>query len=111
MFIIVPLLLVAIFGGIFWWSAQKRKQQASWPSTLGVITDSRMERINVGGGGSEDKSVIGYRYQVGGTSYASYRVKAGFLPGGQTLLNRYPVGKQVEVFYNPQNPNDAALER
>lgn len=111
MFIIVPLMLVVVFGGIFWWSAQKRKQQASWPSTLGVITESRMERVSVGSGGSEDKPVIGYQYQVGGITFASYRVKAGFLPGGQTLLNRYPVGRQVEVFFNPQNPKDAVLER
>jgi hypothetical protein len=58
---------------------------------------------------------VKYSYQVGGQSYENDRLYAGPAVRGDAkpvmnkFLEQYPVGRQVEVFYNPQNPAESAL--
>lgn len=57
-----------------------------------------------------------YKYTVSGQQYQS-----GALGFGQMVLSdydaaaqkaaQYPVGSMVQVYYNPENPADAVLER
>ncbi len=58
---------------------------------------------------------ITYRYEVKGRTYEASAVRptgemAGDAAQAQRLVRRYPVGIGVPVFYDPQNPNRAALE-
>lgn len=118
---LVPTL--GIFGGLGWFM-KKRSQQAStmladaqsWASTTGEITKSR---VQVSGG---EYTTIGhrieYQYQVDGTQYSASQVHAGdkFYESYTSdehydLVDKYPVGAQVTVFYNPADPSQAALER
>lgn len=63
--------------------------------------------------------VITYAYQVGNRDYQSARLKYDWHGNwavqsegqAQSVLNAYPVGKQVTVFYDPTNPAQAVLER
>jgi hypothetical protein len=51
---------------------------------------------------------------VSGQAYQSSKLAPGPDVGGSgagKVVARYPAGAQVMVFYNPQNPSDAVLER
>ena len=64
--------------------------------------------------GSTGYPVVQYSYQVGGQAYQSYKLAPGPEVGGTgagKVVARYPAGAQVMVFYNPQNPSEAVLER
>jgi hypothetical protein len=58
--------------------------------------------------------LVEYEYQVNDQSFRSDRIMIG---GGKSevelegVLNRYPLGAQVIVYYNPADPQQAVLER
>jgi hypothetical protein len=90
-----------------------------WPSTPGVIISSYVD--NRGGGGPDDGSayspVVVYQYEVNGKAYRNDRVffgskgvRTGFAVASQRIVMRYPVGKQVNVRYDPLFPRSSILE-
>jgi hypothetical protein len=91
---------------------------ASWAQTAGTVLSTTMKIGRVGHGRCEVPVVI-YAYQVDGLPYQSFRVRAaddtGRIPIVDTdpsgTLERYPVGSNVTVFYDPDDPANAALER
>jgi len=110
-------------GGVIWYirkQSQKSKSlhQASqgWRSTQGLVLKSRVE---VSGG--EYTSVtpyVLYEYEVGGQTYQNTQIRAGDrfmrVAGSREayeIVERYPVSAVVPVYYDPANPNEAALER
>ena len=87
-----------------------------WPTAPGVVTASRLDVVH---DASEQQSSytahIGYRYRVGAAVYNAARV--GLLDHASSshrMMNairaRYPVGAQVTVYYDPENPRAALLE-
>ena len=69
---------------------------------------------NHGGGGSYHAKVF-YAYQVKGTAYSGDRVAYGDYGASnpshaQDIVNRYPVGKRVPVYYMPDEPKECVLE-
>lgn len=92
------------------------KQFASrkYPFTTGQITHSQMTRRR----GSKGRVIYGvdifYRYAVKDHPYYGkrFRYNAQFSSGwtwAQQTVAEHPVGSQTQVFYNPQNPQDALL--
>lgn len=87
--------------------AEKQK----WPVVMGVITKSRV----VGHGPYYPE--ISFTYQVGRKSYECVRSFPNLKSGSkldkykkaQTIVEEFPPGKQVNVWYNPSNPHDAYL--
>ncbi len=108
--ILVPIMLGAIFYFAWRWSKKKRQEAAAWPSVRGAIFASHISQRK-GQNYSEEEAFIAYDYVVNGRSFRANRVKFGFLPSNISLLNRYPVGAPVDVFYNPAKPSEAVLER
>jgi hypothetical protein len=117
---LIPLIII---GGIAWYIYKQRQKaslvkQASrtWPSTTGKIVKSRVELS----GGRDMASVehrIMYEYQVGGRQFQCDQVHPGdkffeVMSREETydLVDRYPVEREVTVYYNPDNPAEAALE-
>jgi hypothetical protein len=90
----------------------KIQEAEHWPSTQGVVLTSE---VRDAGGDSGWYANVVYRYEVGGCVYENSRIAVAVEPGSQSfqahqqLAARYPVGAQVMVYYNPQNPADAAL--
>jgi hypothetical protein len=110
----VLLILNAIFGGIIFFTQRKMAQVNQWPSTLGVVDASYLERRSSSEGGSTNYPVVQYSYQIKGQRYQSTKLAPGMEVGGTgagKVVERYPAGAQVMVFYNPQNPSEAVLER
>ncbi len=110
----VLFILNAIFLTIIFFMRRKMAVVSQWPSTMGAVMTSRIEPRHSSEGGWVDYPVVQYSYQVGGQPYQSMKLAPGPEVGGSgagKIVARYPTGAQVMVFYNPQNPSDAVLER
>lgn len=104
------------------WEVRKAMR---WRRTEGRITHSaitarrvRTAQTHAGTQGRGDREVrnfadIRYEYSVNGQRFKGQRVSIGEDPGNFRVaetLARYPVGKQVVVHYDPENPAEAVLE-
>ena len=96
------------------------KKSVDWPSVSGTVIKSEKEKhTTTEGTGSSKRTVtyysaiIDYTYQVDGKTHTSNRIAFGGRDRHQTteLLNRYPQGKSVDVFYDPDHPEEAVLEK
>jgi hypothetical protein len=104
----------AIFLGIIFFTRRKVAQASNWPSTLGTVLSSRVVRRSSSDGGTTPYPVVDYSYQVSGQAYRGNRVMPGPEMGGTgagKVVDRYPEGAQVMVYFNPNNPSEALLER
>jgi hypothetical protein len=112
---IVLLVLNAIFLGIIFSTRRKMAAVSQWPSTLGTVLMSTLERRRSSdNNGYTNYPVVQYSYQVGGQMYQGMKLAPGPEVGGSgagSVVARYPAGAQVMVFYNPQDPSEAVLER
>lgn len=105
--------LNAVFLGIIYFIRRKVSQVSAWPSTQGVISSSSVE-ARASEDGYTDYPVVRYSYQVGGQAHKSSRIAPGMEVGGSgahKVAARYAMGAPVTVYYNPQNPADAVLEK
>jgi hypothetical protein len=115
---IVPFVLI---GWYIWKQYKKRdavvaSARSTWQSTTGRVVKSRVE---VSGGETTTVSPkVVYAYDVNGRAYQSDQLRAGdaimrVTSGNDAYatVDRYPEGAIVTVFYNPLNPQEAALER
>ena len=106
-------LVFIVVGAAFLWHLLQEWRRArasrSWPSVSGIIREARI---------SEDTDsavpVVIYTYTVAGTRYEGERIHFGGVGGwtvgwAESWLRRYPVGKRVPVFYNPDDPSEAVL--
>jgi hypothetical protein len=101
------------------WEGNRSKE---WPHAVGVIHSTKIierARSSKFGDGSWHIPIIVYYYQVGAIDYtnsrvvfASYRPNFGYgnQAEAEAIVNRYPAGKQVTVYYEPSNPGDSVLE-
>jgi hypothetical protein len=87
----------------------------SWPATEGTVVSSELAET----GFSTDEGWyphVLYRYSVDGKDYVSDDVEVIGVANGSTdyyarrVIERYPVGAQVEVHYAPDSPAVALLE-
>ncbi len=120
--------LFLIFAGIGVWlilryqkNKEKARQSLNWPRTSGRVIEARIAEHE-----SEDEDghvtstyspVVRYEYQVNGVAYTGNQLSVGSSVIAisdrkkvQQTINQYPPGKLVMVYYNPQNPAEAALE-
>jgi hypothetical protein len=108
-FVILNVIFLAIIV------ATRRKMNAvqGWSSAMGTVLASYLERRS-SSDGSTNYPVVQYSYQVGGQMYQGAKIAPGMEVGGTgagKVVNRYPQGAQVMVFYDPNNPTDAVLEK
>ena len=110
----VLVILNAVFLGVIFFTRRKMATVSKWPSTMGTIQSSYIDWRSSSDSGTTAYPVIQYSYQVGGQAYQSNKLAPGPEIGGtgaNKVVARYPAGAQVMVFYNPQNPAEAVLER
>ncbi len=108
-------LLVLTFYGIYanfdserWLFFDSNKYQ----KTNGQITSSSIGMNGTRGGW---KFYIQYEYYIKDVRLVSERVHFGYQATdyrsyAQGYVDKYPVGKNVVVYYNPDNPKEAVLE-
>lgn len=100
---------------------QKADASQSWPSTSGQITEAHVSHhtsTDTDGDMSDHYTPkVKYTYQAIGQEYEGDKLGFGFQQSynsqtkAQAALERFPVGGQVTVFYSPNNPAEAVLER
>lgn len=111
--VFVLLILNVVFLAILFFMRRRMAAVRQWPSTMGTVNTSYLERRSSSEGGSTNYPVVQYSYQVGGQAYQGMKIAPGPEVGGTgagKVVARYPAGAQVMVFYNPQQPSDAVLE-
>lgn len=119
---------VTIFSGIgifmlvkHFRDKKKLEESQAWSATSGTVTQSYIREAE-----SRDSDgyttisyypEVRYSYQVMGVEYTGDQVAFGGSVGdsnrskaGETLM-QYPVGKDMLVYFDPQNPHAAVLER
>lgn len=104
----------AILIGVILKAHFDARKAASWPSTRGIVLLSHLEARRSSKGHFVNYPVVMYQYHVDGSSFESQKVSPGMAWGGTgavKVVERYPMGSQVTVFYNPAQPSEALLER
>jgi hypothetical protein len=110
---LVFVILNVIFLVILFFMRRKMAAVRQWPSTMGTVNASYLERRSSSEGGYTNYPVVHYSYQVSGQAHQGTKIAPGMEVGGTgagKVVARYPAGAQVMVFYNPQNPSEAVLE-
>jgi len=111
---VVLVILNVVFLAILFFMRRRMATVSQWPATLGTVHTSHLEQRHSSDSGYTNYPVVGYSYQVSGQAYQSTKLAPGPEVGGTgagKVVARYPAGAQVMVFYNPQNPSEAVLER
>lgn len=118
----LPFLFIALIFIVLWLRSRAKVSAArQWPSVSGKVlfgtVEQRRSRSGQSGMSTSYYPSVVYEYMVNGQRYQNNRVTLGSEVGrgSYTAVERkvasYPVGSQVEVYYNPDNPLDAALEK
>jgi hypothetical protein len=105
-------LFAAVFGGFGAFKYVVGSASASWPSTDGRITSSR---LNQTGSGTKAKfrPSVSYSYTVQGSGYTGNQIRAvssySSRSRAEAELARYRVGSTVPVYYDPAKPASSLL--
>src|SRR5262249_20224359 len=93
----------------------------TWPTAEGKVISSnvRTSKRQLPRSGIDEtvyQADVHYEYAVAGRRYSSSRVSfSGYGPGDRShadnIVNRYPAGSPVTVFYSPDAPETSVLER
>jgi hypothetical protein len=105
------------------WGAYEIKgsrESGSWPTAQGTIRSSSVSKRTTRDSNHRTRTTcypkVGFQYQVDGRNYTSSRIAFGTGDTGgsakwaRKIVNKYPVGKTVMVYYNPQDPQYGVLE-
>jgi hypothetical protein len=85
-----------------------------WPYTRGIIILSRVESSSSSEGRRSYSPVIQYAYKVSGMQRIGKNLR--FIQDGvgrrwsEAKVSKYPVGREVKVFYKSDNPAISVLE-
>lgn len=88
---------------------------SDWPKSEGTIIQSELDQ---NGSGLFYHINISFEYRVGKQVYKGNRINYGIAANAfiferfaRIVVERYPIGKTVEVYYNPSDPADEIVER
>ena len=93
------------------------EESKTWPTVNGKIIRSEIEQHDSTTGEGPDKknpapeyAKIAYQYNVDGQRYESTKISFTSSSGNaQQIISRYPKGKSVRVYYNPEKTSQAVL--
>jgi len=111
---LTALLIDGILLGIIYATRHGVTKAAEWSSTMGTVISSTIVWRRRSEGGSVAYPSVQYNYKVMGQTLQGGRIMPGPPVGGsgaKKIVARYAAGAQVMVYYDPNNPSDALLER
>lgn len=96
---------------------QRRRLRASesWPQTAGSILKTELA-IDNSGESTEYRPEVLYEYTVDGVRYTGRQIELNRRSyvrrrTAQSRLDKYQIGSSMMVYFNPERPQDAVLER
>jgi len=118
---IFPLIFVVVGASVVFFGIRgltRARASIEWPSTQGTIVESSVERHRSSGSNGSSTTYhaeILYEFVVDGTTYNGDRVAYGDYGSSSPsharhIVNRYPEGKSIAVYYMPGNPEECLLE-
>ena len=90
--------------------ARQFRESKSWPCVKGKITESEVVRYDATTARYDFH--VRYAYAVDGRDYTHNVATLYTLSGKaecEALLNQFPAGAKADIYYDPQNPQDAVL--
>ena len=88
-------------------------QSRNWASIEGKIIESSIRRVKLRSPKYLPKIV--YEYSIEGISYISNQLSFSeymrFYRSCQGVIDRYPAGKSVTVYYDPKNPKNSVIQK
>ncbi|OZG75039.1 hypothetical protein BTA51_01155 [Hahella sp. CCB-MM4] len=124
---IAGFILLVVIIALAYNQSQKRQEMKSWPSTEGTITysyiddwkrtdNTELNDIKIKKDVVEYALKVEYEFEVDGIGYTGHKLGVASnwtrsLKSVEAQLDMYPAGKQVTVYYDPDNPRDNALIR
>lgn len=88
---------------------------ASWPTTTGVVESSYVNDYTDSDGDTMYEAIVMYTYVAEDHNYTADKVRFGEVNSSSSrpayrTVEKYPVGTQVTVSYDPDDPGTAVLE-
>ena len=109
-------LLIGI-GLTYWgWNIlQNARASESWPTADGIVTRSQVSHSTDAEGGDSYQPQVTYTYSAINSTYENNTIKFGensysSRKKADGIAASYPVGKNVTVYYDPQQPIKSVLE-
>jgi hypothetical protein len=115
----LPVVFAAIGGGWTGWALYILRQAFAsrhWPRTTGKIISSTIVSSPSGDGDTTYRAVVKYDYTVNSIEYQGSRVYFGDKLGmswrdhSERIVEPYRPERIVNVYYDPDEPNEAVLE-
>lgn len=111
-FTLAGALILYFFG---WPQFKYAYDSKNWPTTTGTITESKVESWMKDGSSVYDARIT-FTYMVEGKKYSSSKTNtSGSYTGGnitraKEIVAEYPMGKTVDVYYDPEVPGSGSLK-
>ena len=113
-FILIGLLVIGLSARKVWWDYASAK----WPQTTGQVISASLETVEGGSdeAGQSYRPAVWYRYHVNGQEFVGKRVSFSVNANSWSknvangYLEKYPVGKDVTVRYQADQPSLCVLE-
>jgi hypothetical protein len=111
--------ITGVFDGFIARNIYRQSQAESYPATTGVVTSadisSHTSTDSDGHTSTTYRAEISCRYEVEGRTFTSDTYRYGAMGTSdrsyaESVVQRYPVGAEVTVYYNPADQSDAVLE-
>ena len=95
--------------------AKEAEASKKWPTVEGIVTQSELNKYCDNEDNDMYSANVRYKYSVGGKEYSDGNIQT--LDGSTNVkssvkktVQKYAVGTQVIVYYDPEFPNTAVLE-
>jgi hypothetical protein len=100
------------FTGFVFVKLREARQASGWVEGRGRITVSQLrQKHRRNHGGFIEVADVQYEFIVDGVARRGERIGIGEIDTAGGLLKRFPVGAEVAVFYDPQDPERCVLDR
>ncbi len=114
-------IIVLIFVIIILRARKQTRASQSWSTASGRVLAAYNERRTTtdsnGSSGTAYYPVVHYEYSVNGRRYEGNRIRFGMEMGrgspkwGQSIVDSYPTGGLIPVYYDPADPSKSVLDR
>ncbi len=113
-FLIFFTIVVGVFDAVCTYNIYRQTRAESFPTTSGQITASEVESHS-DSDGTTYGAAITFTYTVNNNLYSSDTWRFGAWSSSdddhaREVVGRYPVGQEVTVYYDPDDPESAVLE-